>query len=63
MPKCIDNDPMFLRRNNKTRAEVSLEEPCIQIAIATNWLIDILGVESDTKGIEEEVDQYFDRST
>jgi len=58
--KCIDNEiRMFLRRNNKTRAEVSLEEP-LHTDYDGNEIgwIDILGVESDvTKGIEEEVDR------
>lgn len=58
--KCIDNEiRMFLRRNNKTRAEVSLEEPlhtdCDGNEIG--W-IDVLGTESDVgKQIEEEVDR------
>ncbi|NLK08104.1 MAG: RNA polymerase sporulation sigma factor SigE [Firmicutes bacterium] len=58
--KCIDNEiRMFLRRNNKTRLEVSLEEP-LHTDYDGNEIgwIDILGVESNvTKGIEEEVDR------
>mgnify|MGYP000854498967 FL=1 len=58
--KCIDNEiRMFLRRNNKTRAEVSLEEP-LHTDYDGNEIgwIDILGIESNvTKGIEEEVDR------
>lgn len=58
--KCIDNEiRMFLRRNNKTRAEVSLEEP-LHTDYDGNEIgwIDILGIESNVaKGIEEEVDR------
>jgi RNA polymerase sporulation-specific sigma factor len=58
--KCIDNEiRMFLRRNSKTRIEVSLEEP-LHTDYDGNEIgwIDILGVESNvTKGIEEEVDR------
>ncbi|NLY29243.1 MAG: RNA polymerase sporulation sigma factor SigE [Firmicutes bacterium] len=58
--KCIDNEiRMFLRRNSKTRVEVSLEEP-LHTDYDGNEIgwIDILGVESNvSKGIEEEVDR------
>jgi RNA polymerase sporulation-specific sigma factor len=58
--KCIDNEiRMFLRRNSKTRIEVSLEEP-LHTDYDGNEIgwIDILGVESNvTKAIEEEVDR------
>ena len=58
--RCIENEIlMYLRRNNKTKAEVSFDEP-----LNTDWdgnellLSDVLGVESDvTKHIEEEVDR------
>ena len=58
--RCIENEIlMYLRRNNKTRAEVSFDEP-----LNTDWdgnellLSDVLGVESDvTRHIEEEVDR------
>jgi len=50
---------MYLRRNSKTRAEVSFDEP-----LNTDWdgnellLSDVLGMESDIiKYIEEEVDR------
>ena len=50
---------MYLRRNSKTRAEISFDEP-----LNTDWdgnellLSDVLGVESDViKHIEEEVDK------
>jgi len=59
--KCIENEIlMYLRRNNKTRTEVSFDEP-----LNTDWdgnellLSDILGTDSDIifKCIEEEVDK------
>jgi RNA polymerase sporulation-specific sigma factor len=51
---------MYLRRNNKTKLEVSIDEP-----LNVDWdgnellLSDILGTEEDViyKGIEEEVDR------
>ena len=58
--RCIENEIlMYLRRNSKTRAEVSFDEP-----LNTDWdgnellLSDVLGMESDIiKYIEEEVDR------
>ncbi len=59
--KCIENEIlMYLRRNNRTKSEVSFDEP-----LNTDWdgnellLSDILGTESDIiyKYIEEEVDR------
>ncbi len=58
--RCIENEIlMYLRRNNKTRSEVSFDEP-----LNTDWdgnellLSDVLGTESDViKYIEEEVDR------
>jgi len=58
--RCIENEIlMYLRRNNKTKAEVSFDEP-----LNTDWdgnellLSDVLGVESDViKHIEEEVER------
>ncbi|HEX6970608.1 MAG TPA: RNA polymerase sporulation sigma factor SigE [Limnochordia bacterium] len=58
--KCIENEIlMYLRRNQKTRAEVSFDEP-----LNTDWdgnellLSDILGTESDIiHHLEEEVDR------
>lgn len=58
--RCIENEIlMYLRRNNKTKAEVSFDEP-----LNTDWdgnellLSDVLGTESDvTKYIEEQVDR------
>jgi len=58
--RCIENEIlMFLRRNAKTRAEVSFDEP-----LNTDWdgnellLSDVIGVESDVlRRLEEEVDK------
>lgn len=59
--RCIENEIlMYLRRNNKTRSEVSFDEP-----LNTDWdgnellLSDVLGTDNDIiyKYIEEEVDR------
>nr|MBO2476681.1 RNA polymerase sporulation sigma factor SigE [Bacillota bacterium] len=58
--RCIENEIlMYLRRNSKTRAEVSFDEP-----LNTDWdgnellLSDVIGTESDvTRRLEEEVDR------
>jgi len=59
--RCIENEIlMYLRRNQKTRSEVSFEEP-----LNVDWdgnellLSDVLGTENDTicKNLEEEVDR------
>ncbi|MGI6083356.1 MAG: RNA polymerase sporulation sigma factor SigE [Limnochordia bacterium] len=58
--RCIENEIlMYLRRNNKTKAEISFDEP-----LNTDWdgnellLSDVLGQESDViRYIEEEVDR------
>lgn len=59
--RCIENEIlMFLRRNSKTRQEVSIDEP-----LNVDWdgnellLSDILGTEEDViyKGIEDEVEK------
>jgi RNA polymerase sporulation-specific sigma factor len=59
--KCIENEIlMFLRRNNKVKAEVSFDEP-LNIDWDGNELLlsDVLGTENDLiqKGLEEEVDK------
>lgn len=59
--RCIENEIlMYLRRNNKTRSEVSFDEP-LNIDWDGNELLlsDVLGTEEDiiTKGIEERVDR------
>ncbi len=59
--RCIENEIlMYLRRNNKTKMEVSIDEP-----LNVDWdgnellLSDILGTDEDVayKGIESEVDR------
>lgn len=59
--RCIENEIlMYLRRNNKTKLEVSIDEP-----LNVDWdgnellLSDILGTDEDVvyKGIENEVEQ------
>lgn len=59
--RCIENEIlMYLRRNNKTKMEVSIDEP-----LNVDWdgnellLSDILGTEEDViyKNLEEEVDK------
>ena len=60
--RCIENEIlMYLRRNNKTKAEISFDEP-----LNTDWdgnellLSDVLGQESDViRYIEEEVDRPY----
>ena len=61
--RCIENEIlMYLRRNNKLKSEVSIDEP-----LNVDWdgnellLSDILGTESDTisKDIEEEADKQM----
>lgn len=59
--RCIENEIlMYLRRNSKTRTEVSFDEP-LNIDWDGNELLlsDVLGTENDTiyKGIEEQVDR------
>ena len=59
--RCIENEIlMYLRRNSKTKSEVSIDEP-LNVDWEGNELLlsDILGTEGDiiTKGIEEEVDR------
>ena len=61
--RCIENEIlMYLRRNTKTRSEISLDEP-----LNVDWdgnellLSDVLGTDNDIvfKEIETEVDQYL----
>jgi RNA polymerase sporulation-specific sigma factor len=59
--RCIENEIlMYLRRNNKTRAEVSFDEP-LNIDWDGNELLlsDVLGTENDStyKHVEEEIDK------
>lgn len=59
--RCIENEIlMYLRRNNKTRSEISFDEP-LNIDWDGNELLlsDVIGTENDIiyKSIEEEVDK------
>lgn len=59
--RCIENEIlMHLRRNNKTRSEVSFDEP-LNIDLDGNELLlsDVMGTENDIiyKALEEEVDK------
>ncbi len=59
--RCIENEIlMYLRRNSKTKSEVSIDEP-LNVDWEGNELLlsDILGTEGDliSKNIEEEVDK------
>ena len=59
--RCIENEIlMYLRRNNKTRSEVSIDEP-LNVDWEGNELLlsDILGTSTDIiyKDIEDEVDR------
>lgn len=61
--RCIENEIlMYLRRNNKTRAEISFDEP-LNIDWDGNELLlsDVLGTDSDViyRDIEENVDRYL----
>ena len=59
--RCIENEIlMFLRRSNKLKGEVSIDEPLNQDGDGNELLLsDILGTDSDvvSKGIEDEVDK------
>ena len=61
--RCIENEIlMYLRRNNKTRSEVSFDEP-LNIDWDGNELLlsDVLGTETDiiSRPLEEEVDRQL----
>ena len=59
--RCIENEVlMFLRRNSRTRLEVSLDEPLKPDWDGTELLLsDVLGTESDTvyRGMEEDAEK------
>ena len=59
--RCIENEIlMFLRRTNKLKGEVSIDEPLNQDGDGNELLLsDILGTEADivSKGLEDEVDK------
>lgn len=64
--RCIENEIlMFLRRNNKIRSEVSIDEP-LNTDLDGNELLlsDVLGTETDTiyRDIEDEVDKKILRT-
>ena len=59
--RCIENEIlMFLRRSNRIKTEISIDEPLNQDCDGNELLLsDILGTESDitSRGIEDEVDK------
>ena len=59
--RCIENEIlMYLRRNNKIKGEISIDEPLNQDGDGNELLLsDILGTENDvtSRGIEDEVDK------
>ena len=59
--RCIENEIlMFLRRSNKLKGEISIDEPLNQDGDGNELLLsDILGTDGDivSKGIEDEVDK------
>ena len=59
--RCIENEIlMYLRRNNKIRGEISIDEPLNQDGDGNELLLsDILGTDSDSisRGLEDEVDK------
>ena len=64
--RCIENEIlMFLRRNNKIKGEISIDEPLNQDGDGNELLLsDILGTDADvvSKGIEDEVDKKLLRA-
>ena len=61
--RCIENEIlMYLRRNQKTRSEVSIDEP-LNMDVDGNELLlsDILGTDQDviSKGLEDEIDKQL----
>ena len=59
--RCIENEIlMYLRRNNKTKGEVSIDEPLNKDSDGNELLLsDILGTDPDitSRGLEDEVDR------
>ena len=59
--RCIENEIlMFLRKNNRTKSEVSIDEPLNKDCDGNELLLsDILGTDPDitSRGIEDEVDK------
>lgn len=64
--RCIENEIlMFLRRSNKLKGEISIDEPLNQDGDGNELLLsDILGTDADvvSKGIEDEVDKKLLRA-
>ena len=65
--RCIENEIlMFLRRSNKLKGEISIDEPLNQDGDGNELLLsDILGTDADvvSKGIEDEVDKKLLRGS
>ena len=65
--RCVENEIlMYLRRSNKTKSEVSIDEPLKQDGDGNELLLsDILGTENDltSKEIEDEVDKRLLKSS
>ena len=65
--RCIENEIlMFLRRSNKIKGEISIDEPLNQDGDGNELLLsDILGTDSDitSRNIEEEVDKKLLRES
>ena len=65
--RCVENEIlMYLRRTNKTKGEISIDEPLKQDGDGNELLLsDILGTENDitSKNIEDEVDKKLLRSS
>src|SRR5574344_1320809 len=65
--RCIENEIlMFLRRSNRLKSEISIDEPLNQDGDGNELLLsDILGTESDitSRGIEDEVDKTLLRAS
>jgi len=61
--RCIENEIlMYLRRNNKKKGEISIDEPLNQDGDGNELLLsDILGTDPDitSRGIEDEVDKVL----
>ena len=64
--RCIENEIlMYLRRSNKLKGEISIDEPLNQDGDGNELLLsDILGTDADivSKGIEDEVDKKLLRT-
>lgn len=65
--RCIENEIlMFLRRSNKIKGEISIDEPLNQDGDGNELLLsDILGTDEDvtSRGIEDEVDKKLLRAS